>query len=171
MGKRLAKDLSGAVKEATRRGSEKRKYSSQRSQNRNSPAASSPSPARRNQQNEAYRPVRPYPETLYDQRERKLKNGSPRTVEENHLSKVQYSIFSPLCVYFYESSSAFLSALRLSARQFADPVRNLRVYALASDIHLSIAFLAAFFVLESLDGNTIKIILEDDRSCDCALDV
>lgn len=73
MGKRLAKDLPGAVKEATRRGSEKRKYSSQRSQNRNSPAASSPSPARRNQQNEAYRPVRPYPETLYDQRERKLK--------------------------------------------------------------------------------------------------
>ena len=43
------------------------------------------------------------------------------------------------------------------------------MYALASDIHLSIAFLAAFFVLESLDGNTIKIILEDDRSCDCAL--
>ena len=34
------------------------------------------------------------------------------------------------------------------------------MYALASDIHLSIAFLAAFFVLESLDGNTIKIILE-----------
>ena len=45
----------------------------------------------------------------------------------------------------------------------------LHVYALASDIHLSIAFLAAFFVLESLGGNTIKIILEDDRSCDCAL--
>ena len=40
----------------------------------------------------------------------------------------------------------------------------LHVYALASDIHLSIAFLAAFFVLESLGGNTIKIILEDDRS-------
>ena len=45
MGKRLAKDLPGAVK-ARLDGTSK---------------------------NEAYRPVRPYPETLYDQRERKLK--------------------------------------------------------------------------------------------------
>ena len=101
-----------------------------------------------------------------------MQRSRPQKFSFGSASPIKSTIFyllSPLCVYFYESSSAFLSALRLSARQFADPVRNLRVYALASDIHLSIAFLAAFFVLESLDGNTIKIILEDDRSCDCAL--
>lgn len=107
MGKRLAKDLPGAVKEATRRGSEKRKYSSQRSQNRNSPAASSPSPARRNQQKRdlpscttvSRNAVRPAGEETQ-------KNGSPRTVEENHLSKVQYSIFSHLFVFTFTRVAA-----------------------------------------------------------------
>ena len=85
----------------------KRKYSSQRSQNRNSPAASSPSPARRNQQKRGLpscttvsrNAVRPAGEETQ-------KNGSPRTVEENHLSKVQYSIFSHLFVFTFTRVAA-----------------------------------------------------------------